>query len=53
MGVVVSLMYFLWISENYGTIMNIEDTHTIYTLPETSASEVYKAINHIYIKGVH
>ena len=45
--------YFLWVSENHGTIMNVKDTHTIYTIPETNASEVYKAIDHLYNKGDH
>lgn len=29
--------YFLWISEEQGTIMNSNDTHTIFTLSKSSA----------------
>lgn len=32
--------YFLWNSENSGTIMNTEDTHTIYSLSENSVKHV-------------
>ncbi len=32
--------YFLWISEESGTIMNTEDTHTIYSLSEKSINLV-------------
>ncbi|WP_456274717.1 hypothetical protein [Bacillus sp. AK031] len=32
--------YFLWMSENSGTIMNSEDTHSIYTLSENSINQV-------------
>ncbi|WP_180320134.1 hypothetical protein [Peribacillus loiseleuriae] len=29
--------FFLWISDESGTIMNLKDTHTIYTLSENAA----------------
>jgi hypothetical protein len=32
--------YFLWIDEISGTIMNTEDTHTIYSLSNTSTKQV-------------
>ncbi|MED4400246.1 hypothetical protein [Metabacillus fastidiosus] len=35
--------YFLWISEKSGTIMNVEDTHTIYSL----SNESIKSINEL------
>lgn len=38
--------YFLWISEVSGTIMNTEDTHTIYSLSEKSiklVNEIFKS----------
>ena len=37
--------YFLWISEDHGTIMNVEDTHTIYTLSKSSAKMIYELLN--------
>ncbi len=36
--------YFLWIGEDSGTIMNVEDTHTIYSLSSKSAKRVYEII---------
>lgn len=36
--------YFLWVTEESGTIMNTKDTHTIYTLPNSSAKEVYEFV---------
>ena len=32
--------YYLWIEEETGTIMNVEDTHTIYSLEKKNAKEV-------------
>ena len=32
--------YFLWINEKSGLIMNAKDTHTIYTLSESSTKQV-------------
>jgi hypothetical protein len=32
--------YFLWVDEKSGTIMNTEDTHTIYSLSEKSIKQV-------------
>jgi hypothetical protein len=32
--------YFLWIDKNHGTIMNLEDTNTIYTLSRWSAVRI-------------
>lgn len=36
--------YFLWVSETSGIIMNIKDTHTIYSLTEKSTREVYETV---------
>ncbi|HYK74248.1 MAG TPA: hypothetical protein VEV44_14225 [Pseudoneobacillus sp.] len=36
--------YYLWISENSGTIMNLEDTNTIYSLTKYSAKRVGEII---------
>ena len=37
--------YFLWISEESGTIMNLKDTHTIYTLSNSSVKTVNELLN--------
>lgn len=37
--------YFLWISDEHGTIMNTNDTHTIYTLSKSSAKMLYQLLN--------
>ena len=37
--------YFLWISEEAGTIMNKNDTHTIYTISSSSFKEIYGFVN--------
>lgn len=37
--------YFLWITEDSGTIINRKDTHTIYTLSSSSIKEVYEFVN--------
>jgi hypothetical protein len=37
--------YFLWISEEHGTIMNLKDTHTIYTLSKSSAKTINELLN--------
>ena len=37
--------YFLWISEESGTIMNLKDTHTIYTLSKSSAKTINELFN--------
>src|SRR4051812_10772100 len=36
--------YFLWITEESGTIMNTKDTHTIYILSSSSVKEVYNFV---------
>ena len=36
--------YFLWINEEHGTIMNLKDTHTIYTLSQKSAKAIYELL---------
>lgn len=36
--------YYLWISTDNGSIMNKEDTHTIYTLPSNIIKELNKYI---------
>lgn len=37
--------YFLWITEKSGTIMDTKDTHTIYTLSDSSVEEIYEFVN--------
>lgn len=37
--------YFLWINEKSGTIMNTKDTHTIYTLSDSSVKEIFEFVN--------
>lgn len=37
--------YYLWISEDSGSIMNIKDTHTLYSLPRNSVREINEFIN--------
>lgn len=37
--------YFLWISPELGTIMNENDTNTIYSLTKRSAKEIYELVN--------
>ena len=37
--------YFLWISEENGTIMNLKDTHTIYTLSKNSTKTMNELFN--------
>lgn len=33
-------LYFLWLHEKQGTIMNLKDTHTIYSLSEPSVGKL-------------
>lgn len=42
--------YFLWISEESGTIMNTDDTHTIYSLSEQSIKQVNEIIKNKFSK---
>jgi hypothetical protein len=37
--------YFLWISQESGTIMNVNDTNTIYTLSKSSVKTIYELLN--------
>lgn len=37
--------YFLWVSEGHGTIMNLNDTNTIYTLSKNSAETIEELLN--------
>lgn len=37
--------YFLWISEEDGIIMNLNDTNTIYTLSKNSAKTINELLN--------
>lgn len=37
--------YFLWITEEHGTIMDLNDTHTIYTLSKSSAKNINELLN--------
>ncbi|MFE7064043.1 hypothetical protein ACFVAD_18075 [Sutcliffiella sp. NPDC057660] len=41
-------VYYLWITETSGTIMNLIDTHTIYTLSEQSAQNVFEIVGRSY-----
>ncbi len=38
-------IYFLWIDEEHGTIMNMEDTHRIYTLSRFSAVKIGRVLS--------
>ena len=40
--------YFLWIGEDVGTIMNAEDTHTIYSLPAKNARAVSEVVGRYF-----
>ncbi|WP_456276314.1 hypothetical protein [Bacillus sp. AK128] len=42
--------FFLWIDGKSGTIMNIEDSHTIYNLSELSAQQMNEMISVDYMK---
>jgi hypothetical protein len=37
--------YFLWTSEEHGTIMNLNDTNTIYSLSKSSAKSINDLLN--------
>lgn len=37
--------YFLWVSEEHGTIMNLSDTNTVYTLSKNSAKTINELLN--------
>ncbi|MCM3729959.1 hypothetical protein M3226_31055 [Neobacillus cucumis] len=37
--------YFLWLNEEHATIMNVKDTHTIYTLPKSSTNTINQLLN--------
>jgi len=41
-------VYYLWITETSGTTMNLIDTHTIYTLSEQSAQNVFEIVERSY-----
>ncbi|QTD43148.1 hypothetical protein [Sporosarcina sp. Te-1] len=36
--------YFLWSSEESGAVMDVTDTHTVYTLLPDDAKEVYRLL---------
>lgn len=36
--------YFLWLDQDHGTIMDVKDTHTIYTLSEKSVKHIHTII---------
>lgn len=36
--------FFLWITEDSGTIMNMVDTHTIYTLSVSNSTNIYELL---------
>ncbi|MFT4414746.1 hypothetical protein ACLM5H_12880 [Fredinandcohnia humi] len=35
-------LYFLWVSEDSGTIMNLENTHKVFTLSKSSAEKIHE-----------
>ncbi|WP_025786212.1 hypothetical protein [Sporosarcina sp. D27] len=37
--------YFLWLSQEHGTIMNVEDTNTIYSLKDNSVEKLNNFFN--------
>lgn len=37
--------YFLWLSQEHGTIMNVEDTNTIYSLKDNSVANLNNLFN--------
>ncbi|MDQ0429615.1 hypothetical protein QOZ98_002443 [Planomicrobium stackebrandtii] len=37
--------YYLWISKEQGTIMNLDDTNFIYTLSQSSSKKIYELLN--------
>ena len=37
--------YFLWISEEHGTIMNVKNTHTVYSMSKISAKTINELLN--------
>ena len=37
--------YFLWLSQEHGTIMNVEDTNTIYSLKDNSVENLNNFFN--------
>jgi len=37
--------YFLWLNEGQGSVMNLKDTHTIYTLSKSSAKTINELLN--------
>ena len=37
--------YFLWISEKHGTIMNVKNNNTIYSLSKSSAKTINELLN--------
>jgi hypothetical protein len=41
-------IYFLWVYEDSGTIMNTENTHTTYGLTKKAAANVYAIISSLY-----
>jgi hypothetical protein len=41
--------YFLWIDEKSGTIMDTEDTHTIYSLSFSSVNQINEIISYNYL----
>lgn len=43
--------YYLWIQEDSGNIMNVDDTHTLYTLQKQNVREVYGIVNRYYSIG--
>lgn len=42
--------YYLWINEDSGTIMNIKDKQTVYSLSKSSAKKIFDLLNEKYQK---
>ena len=40
--------FYLWIQEEAGTIMNVDDTHTIYLLEKKNAKEVKRIVDRYF-----
>ena len=37
--------FYLWIAEDYGSVMDSEDTYTLYTLEENDADQIYSFLS--------
>lgn len=41
-----SASYFLWISEEQGTMINVDDTNTIFTISKNETKIIYELLHH-------